>query len=121
MANSRREDGRFRHAIRNSPRCAAQSSMLRASEPMPYSGLRTPPMSKRPLHVLAVALLAVAVFWALSIPRKPQSDEARYQQWGRPVDSYARLVFVERHVPASLFRLLHLPAREQRYMDKNEE
>src|SRR5437764_14264632 len=78
-------------------------------------------MSKRKLQVLAVALLAVAMFWALSTPRKSASDEARYQQWGRPVEAWARLLFVERHVPTSVSKLLHLPAREKKCLDKNEE
>ena len=78
-------------------------------------------MSRRPLQVLAVISLAVPVFWALSTPKKPASDEARYQQWQRHVGSYARLVFVERHLPTSLSKLLRLPAREQRYLDKDEE
>jgi hypothetical protein len=78
-------------------------------------------MRKRPLKVLAVALLAVAVLWAISTRKKPASDEARYQQWHPPVDAYARLVFAERHVPTRLSKLLHLQSREQAYLHESEE
>ena len=77
-------------------------------------------MSKRTLQILAAALLLATMFWALSTPRKAASDETRYRQWERPIDSWVRVVFVERHLPASLSRVLHLPALEQRYLDKHE-
>jgi hypothetical protein len=77
-------------------------------------------MSNRPLQVVAVMLLAAAVLWALNTPRKATSDEARYRQWQRPIDSWVRVVFVERHIPSGLSTVLRLPALEQRYLDKYE-
>ena len=77
-------------------------------------------MRKRPLQLLGVALVVAAVAWVLSSHRNATNDEARYRQWQRPVGSWARLVFLERHLPTSLSKALHLPALEQRYLDKNE-
>ena len=77
-------------------------------------------MSKRTLRILAAALLVATVLWALNTSRRATSDEARYQQWQRSMDSWVRVVFVERHIPSSLSKVLHLRALEQRYVDKNE-
>ena len=76
-------------------------------------------MSKRTLQILAAALLIATMLWALNTPRKAMSDEARYQQWQRSIDLWVRVVFVERHIPSSLSKTLHLPALEQRCLDKD--
>ena len=77
-------------------------------------------MGKRPIQILSLSLLIAAAVWGLGSLRNPTSDEARYQQWQRPVGSWARLVFLEHHLPATLSKAFHLPALEQRYLDKNE-
>lgn len=76
-------------------------------------------MSKRPLQILAAVLLAIGL-WALNTPRKATSDDARCRQWQRSIDSWVRVVFVERHIPSGLSTVLRLPALEQRYLDKRE-
>ncbi len=78
-------------------------------------------MSKRQFKVLATGLVAVAALWALSTTKQPANDEARYHEWQRYIGWYARLVIVERHLPTGLAKFLHLPARQQRYLDKHEE
>lgn len=77
-------------------------------------------MRKRQLQILGVALLIAAGVWAFRFAGNTSMDEARYRQWGRPVASYARLVFLERHLPTSLSKALRLPVLEQRYLDREE-
>jgi hypothetical protein len=42
-------------------------------------------MRKRPLQIIGVALLIVAGVWTFYSLRSAPTDEALYQQWGRPI------------------------------------
>jgi hypothetical protein len=75
-------------------------------------------MRKRSVQIFALALLIGAALWALSFAHNGGTDEARYLQWH---DSWARLIFLERHLPASVYRALHLATLEQRYRSRDEE
>ena len=77
-------------------------------------------MSKRPVQILSVALQIAAAAWALGSASKATSDEARYEQWQRPIDTWVRLYEFESHLPTSLSKTLYLPTLEQRCLDKNE-
>jgi hypothetical protein len=72
------------------------------------------------LGVVFAAVLAFAYLHAGST-RSANTDEKRYQQWGRPIDSYKRVVFLESRLPAWLSKALHLPALKQHYQDTNQE
>ena len=77
-------------------------------------------MPKRPFQILSVALLLLAAGWTLRSARNAPSDEARYHQWQRPMDTWRRLVLLERHLPASLCRAFNLSALEQWYLDTDD-
>ena len=78
-------------------------------------------MRKRSLQILGAALVVGVAAWTLTSPSSVTIDQTQYQQWHRPIDTYARLLFVEHHLPTSLSKLLRLPSLEQRCLDKDEE
>jgi len=77
-------------------------------------------MSKRSVQILSVALLIVGAVWAPSSAKNATSNEARYQQWQRPIDTWVRLVSLERHLPSGFSKAFRLSALEQRCLDKAE-
>jgi len=78
-------------------------------------------MRKRWLQILGVIFVAFVALWLLGSAGSATTDEERYQQWQRPIDSMTRVAFLQHHLPNNVSRILHLSALEQRYVDKNED